>query len=227
MAGFNRVILIGNLTRDPELRYTPQGTAVADLRLAVTTVRGKSGSERKEETLFIDCTVWDRQAETCSEFLSKGRPVLVEGRLIEDQWQDKETGERRSRIKVYVQNVQFLGGREGGQSGRFETGSSGRYESSSSSGRYDAPPSDDRGPERGASSSATVRRPSAPIGGGASGGGAVGSGAGGGSVGGGAGGSSGGRSFESRPGTRPGAATDVFDDEPSGSGGPVGDDIPF
>lgn len=124
MAGFNRVILIGNLTRDPELRYTPQGTAVADLRLAVTTVRGRSGSERKEETLFIDCTVWDRQAETCSEYLSKGRPVLVEGRLIEDQWQDKETGERRSRIKIYVQNVQFLGGRDGGSggSGRFESG---------------------------------------------------------------------------------------------------------
>ena len=137
MAGFNRVILIGNLTRDPELRYTPQGTAVADLRLAVTTVRGRSGSERKEETLFIDCTVWDRQAETCSEYLSKGRPVLVEGRLIEDQWQDKETGERRSRIKVYVQNVQFLGGRDGGQSGRFDSGQSGRYESGQS-GRYES-----------------------------------------------------------------------------------------
>jgi single-strand DNA-binding protein len=139
VAGFNRVILIGNLTRDPELRYTPQGTAVADLRLAVTTVRGRSGSERKEETLFIDCTVWDRQAETCSEYLSKGRPVLVEGRLIEDQWQDKETGERRSRIKVYVQNVQFLGSRDGsGASGRFETGASGRYETGSGSGRFES-----------------------------------------------------------------------------------------
>ncbi|MDR0361394.1 MAG: single-stranded DNA-binding protein [Planctomycetota bacterium] len=128
MAGFNRVILIGNLTRDPELRYTPQGTAVADLRLAVTTVRGRSGSERKEETLFIDCTVWDRQAETCSEYLSKGRPVLVEGRLIEDQWQDKETGERRSRIKIYVQNVQFLGSRGDGSgtSGRFDNGDDSR-----------------------------------------------------------------------------------------------------
>ncbi len=150
MAGFNRVILIGNLTRDPELRYTPQGTAVADLRLAVTTVRGRSGTERKEETLFIDCTVWDRQAETCSEYLAKGRPVLVEGRLIEDQWQDKETGERRSRIKVYVQNVQFLGGRDGGTgaSGRFEAGSSGRFESGAS-GRYE---SSDTG--------ASARRPS-------------------------------------------------------------------
>lgn len=146
MAGFNRVILIGNLTRDPELRYTPQGTAVADLRLAVTTIRGRSGSERKEETLFIDCTVWDRQAENCSEYLSKGRPVLVEGRLIEDQWQDKETGERRSRIKVYVQNVQFLGGRDGGtgQSGRFEAGGSdesGRFSDRGSARRQAAPPS--------------------------------------------------------------------------------------
>ena len=159
MAGFNRVILIGNLTRDPELRYTPQGTAVADLRLAVTTVRGRSGSERKEETLFIDCTVWDRQAETCSEYLAKGRPVLIEGRLIEDQWQDKETGERRSRIKVYVQNVQFLGGRDGGGaagiSGRFE---SGRYEAAvpgagdsdkrSSARRSPPPPAPRQGAER-------------------------------------------------------------------------------
>ncbi|MCC8189622.1 MAG: single-stranded DNA-binding protein [Planctomycetes bacterium] len=158
MAGFNRVILIGNLTRDPELRYTPQGTAVADLRLAVTTVRGRSGSERKEETLFIDCTVWDRQAETCSEYLSKGRPVLVEGRLIEDQWQDKETGERRSRIKVYVQNVQFLGGRDGsGMSGRFDSGASGRYDSGNS-GRYDAG-SDDRSSRR---QPARGERPAAP-----------------------------------------------------------------
>ena len=167
MAGFNRVILIGNLTRDPELRYTPQGTAVADLRLAVTTVRGRSGSERKEETLFIDCTVWDRQAETCSEYLSKGRPVLVEGRLIEDQWQDKETGERRSRIKVYVQNVQFLGGRDGGSgvSGRFDSGSSGRYDAGTS-GRYDSSSSssssDDRSTRRSGRGGAQQDRPPAP-----------------------------------------------------------------
>ena len=101
----------------------------------MTTVRGKSGTERKEETLFIDCTVWERQAETCSEYLTKGRPVLVEGRLIEDSWQDKETGERRSRIKVYVQNVQFLGSRDGGQgtSGRYDAASSGRFEAGAAS----------------------------------------------------------------------------------------------
>ncbi len=116
MAGFNRVILMGNLTANPELRYTPQGTAVADLRLAVNTTRGR-GDSRKEDVLYIDVTVWDRQAETCSEYLSKGRPVLVEGRLNMDQWEDRETGQKRSKIRVVAQTVQFLGGGEGGRGG--------------------------------------------------------------------------------------------------------------
>ena len=132
MAGFNRVILIGNLTRDPELRYTPQGTPVTNLSLAVNTVRGGRGTERKEEVLFIDCTVWDRQAETCCEYLKKGRPVLVEGRLVDDRWQDKETGEKRSRTKVLVAAVQFLGsGRDRDDGGA----------PPSSSSRRSAPPS--------------------------------------------------------------------------------------
>ncbi len=114
-AGFNKVILMGNLTRDPELRYTPQGTAVADLRLAVTTSRGGRNQERKEETLFIDVTVWDRQAENCSEYLAKGRSVLVEGRLILDEWEDRESGAKRSKLRVVANTVQFIGGRgEGG-----------------------------------------------------------------------------------------------------------------
>ncbi len=117
MAGFNKVILMGNLTRDPELRYTPQGTAVADLRLAVTTMRGGRDTERKEETLFVDVTVWQRQAETACEYLSKGRPVLVEGRLVMDQWEDRETGAKRSKIKVVASTVQFLGGRGGDHGG--------------------------------------------------------------------------------------------------------------
>ena len=209
VAGFNRVILIGNLTRDPELRYTPQGTAVADLRLAITTVRGRSGSERKEETLFIDCTVWDRQAETCSEYLAKGRPVLVEGRLIEDQWQDKETGERRSRIKVYVQNVQFLGGRDGstGSSGRFDaaSGSSGRFDSGSS-GRYDSQspsqPSSQPSPQ-----SEERQPPAAPR---------RSTGAGRGDT------------RATPPPPSRGSAADVFDEDMgSRSSGPSGDDIPF
>ena len=109
MAGYNRVILIGNLTNDPELRYTPQGTAVADLRLAVSEIRGSRGGDRKEETLFIDVTVWERQAETCSEYLAKGRTVLVEGRLALDEWQDKESGEKRRKIRVIANLVRFLG----------------------------------------------------------------------------------------------------------------------
>ena len=117
MAGYNRVFLIGNLTRDPELRYTPQGTPVADLPLAVNTARGGRGTEKKEEVLFIDCVVWDRQAETCCEYLKKGRPVLVEGRLVEDSWQDKETGEKRRRTKVMVAAVQFLSAGRGNEDG--------------------------------------------------------------------------------------------------------------
>lgn len=105
MSGFNRVILMGNLTADPELRYTPQGTAVTDLRLAVNT-----GRKDKEEVLFIDCTVWDKQAESACEFLSKGRPVLVEGRLTMQEWTDKDSGAKRSKTTVTAQAVQFLGG---------------------------------------------------------------------------------------------------------------------
>lgn len=113
MAGFNRVILMGNLTRDPELRYTPQGTAVSDLRLAVTTSRGR-GAERRDDTVFIDVTVWERQAETCSEYLSKGRAVLVEGRLKLDEWDDRETGQKRSKLSVVASSVTFVGGRDSG-----------------------------------------------------------------------------------------------------------------
>ncbi|MBN1257554.1 MAG: single-stranded DNA-binding protein [Planctomycetes bacterium] len=123
MPGYNRVILVGNLTRDPELRYTPQGTAVADLSLAINTMRGR-GSERKEDTVFVDVTVWDRQAETCNEYLSKGRPVLVEGRLRQDTWEDKETGQKRSKLRVTAQAVQFLGS-TGRDSGGGHKGSSG------------------------------------------------------------------------------------------------------
>jgi single-strand DNA-binding protein len=113
-AGFNRVILMGNLTQDPELRYTPQGTAVADLRLAVNNPRRRSDGQ--EDTVFVDVTVWDRQAETSCEYLSKGRAVLVEGRLRLDTWEDRQSGQKRSKLAVTAQNVQFLGG-EGGSRG--------------------------------------------------------------------------------------------------------------
>ena len=108
MANLNRVFLAGNLTRDPEVRYTPAGTAVTDLGLAVNdTYKTKTG-EVKETTTFVDIVVWGRQAETCGEYLSKGSPVLIEGRLQLEQWQT-ESGEKRSRLRVHADRVQFLG----------------------------------------------------------------------------------------------------------------------
>lgn len=116
---FNRIILIGNLTKDPELRYTPQGTPVTTFRLAVTS-RYRQSDELKEETLFIDTVVFGKQAETCSQYLSKGRPVLVEGRLQERRWESD--GQQRSKCEVVAQTVRFLARRgEGG--GRQDTGS--------------------------------------------------------------------------------------------------------
>ncbi len=110
MASLNKVLLIGNLTQDPELRRIPSGTAVSTLRLAVNeSFQSKSG-ERVERTVFLDVDVWDRQAENCAQYLSKGSPVFVEGRLQMDSWDDKETGQKRSRLKVRADRVQFLSG---------------------------------------------------------------------------------------------------------------------
>lgn len=119
MASFNKVILVGNLTRDPEVRYTTGGTAVTELGLAVSRQWTDRGSnERKEETTFVDVTLWGRTAEIAGEYLSKGRPVLIEGRLQLDQWEDKETGQKRSKLKVVGETLQLLGSRnEGGGSG--------------------------------------------------------------------------------------------------------------
>ncbi len=117
MASLNKVLLVGNLTHDPELRRIPSGTAVVTLRLAVNeSFKSKTG-EAVEKAIFLDVDVWDRQAETCQQYLSKGSPVLVEGRLQMDTWDDKETGQKRSRLKVRAERVQFLSGsrREGGE----------------------------------------------------------------------------------------------------------------
>lgn len=108
MASLNKVFLIGNLTQDPELRRIPTGTAVSTLRMAVNeSFQSKSG-ERVERTVYIDVDVWERQAENCQQYLSKGSPVFVEGRLQMDQWEDKETHQKRSRLKVRADRVQFL-----------------------------------------------------------------------------------------------------------------------
>ena len=108
MASFNKVILMGNLTRDPELRQAPSGAKVADLGLAVSeTWRDKSG-QSKEVTCFVDVVVWDKLAELCQQYLVKGRPVLVEGRLQMDEWKNQQ-GEKRSKLRVRADTVKFLG----------------------------------------------------------------------------------------------------------------------
>jgi single-strand DNA-binding protein len=111
MANLNRVLLIGNLTRDPEVRYTPKGTAVTDLAIAVNRIYTGEDGERKEEVTYVDITVWGRQAENAGQYLHKGRPVFVEGRLQLDTWDDKQTGQKRSRLRVVADNIQFLGSR--------------------------------------------------------------------------------------------------------------------
>src|ERR1043166_3422793 len=108
MANFNKVILAGNLTRDPELRYTPKGTAVAQLGLAVNRVWNDDQGQQKEEVLFVDIEAFGRLAETTGKYLSKGRPVLIEGRLKLDSWEDKETKQKRNKLKVVAENIQFL-----------------------------------------------------------------------------------------------------------------------
>ena len=118
MASFNKVILVGNLTRDPEVRYTTGGTAVTEVSLAVNRQwTDRSTNERKEETTFVEVTLWGRTAEIAGEYLSKGRPCLIEGRLQLDQWEDKETGKKRSKLKVVGDTLQLLGSRGDGGGG--------------------------------------------------------------------------------------------------------------
>lgn len=118
MASFNKVILMGNLTRDPQVRYTGSGTAVTDVGLAVNrTWFDKQANERREEVTFVDVTLWGRTAEVAGEYLAKGRPVLIEGRLQLDQWDDKETGQKRSKLHVVGENMTMLPSGGGGGGG--------------------------------------------------------------------------------------------------------------
>jgi single-strand DNA-binding protein len=117
MANLNRVLLIGNLTRDPEVRYTPKGTAVADIGIAINRVYSGDDGERKEEVTFVDVTLWGRQAEVAQEYLKKGRQVFIEGRLQLDTWDDKQTGQKRSRLRVVAENMQMLGSRADSEAG--------------------------------------------------------------------------------------------------------------
>jgi single-strand DNA-binding protein len=117
MASFNKVILLGNLTRDPEVRYTPKGTAVTELGMAVNRVYTAENGEKREETTFVDVTLWGRTAEIAGEYLKKGRPVFIEGRLQLDTWDDKQSGQKRSKLKVVGEGLQLIGSRPGGGGG--------------------------------------------------------------------------------------------------------------
>src|SRR5688572_16939842 len=108
MANFNKVILAGNLTRDPELRYTPNGKAIAKFALAINRTWTTDTGEKKEDTTFVDIDCFGRQAEVISQYMKKGRPLLVEGRLKLDQWDDKQTGQKRSRLGVILESFSFL-----------------------------------------------------------------------------------------------------------------------
>ena len=111
MASYNKVILLGNLTRDPELRYTPKGMAVARLGLAVNRSYKTESGEAREEVTFVDIDAWGKQAELIAQYLRKGNPLFLEGRLKLDQWDDKNSGQKRTALRVVMENFQFVGGR--------------------------------------------------------------------------------------------------------------------
>ena len=119
MANFNKVILAGNMTRDPELRYTPKGTAIAKFGLAVNRKWTGEDGQSREEVTFVDIDCFGKQAEVISQYLRKGRSILIEGRLKLDQWDDKQTGQKRSKLGVVLESFSFLdsGNREGGAAG--------------------------------------------------------------------------------------------------------------
>ena len=118
MSSFNKVILIGNLTRDPQIKYTPGGTAIAELGMAIGRKWfDKTTNQQKEETTFVDVTLFGKQAEVAGQYLAKGRPVMIEGRLQLDSWEDRETGHKRSKLRVVGENLVLMGGKRDEGSG--------------------------------------------------------------------------------------------------------------
>src|SRR5258708_36190875 len=111
MSSLNRVFLIGNLTREPDSRYTPKGTPVVEINLAINRALKAEDGTKHEETTFVDVTLWNRVAETAQQYLRKGSPVFIEGRLQLDTWEDKQSGQKHSRLRVIAQNLQLLGQR--------------------------------------------------------------------------------------------------------------------
>ena len=144
MANFNKVILAGNLTRDPELRYTPKGTAIAKIGIAINRNWTSETGEKREEVTFVDVDAFGKQAELIGQYFKKGRPILMEGRLKYDTWDDKQTNQKRSKLGVVMESFQFLDSRsgEGGASGAGAASRPARPAPGSS----DPPPSEPEGP---------------------------------------------------------------------------------
>ena len=139
MASFNKVLLLGNLTRDPEVRYTPKGSAVCDLGIAVNRQYTLENGEKREEVTYVDVVLWSRLAEIAGEYLKKGRPVFIEGRLQMDSWEDKQSGQKRTKLRVVGETMQLLGSRPSGGGGApAEAGEEDR--GSQPAGKASAPP---------------------------------------------------------------------------------------
>lgn len=134
MASFNKVMLMGNLTRDIEIRHTPSNTAVGNFGLAVNRKYKTQSGEQREEVAFIDCEAWGRTAEVMAQYLSKGRPVFIEGRLKFDSWDDKNGGGKRSKLSVVVDNFQFIDSNSGGGNQAGGSGGGGNYARSGAGG---------------------------------------------------------------------------------------------
>src|SRR3954468_4374688 len=117
MASYNRVLLLGNLTRDPALKYTPSQMAVCEFGVACNRKFRTAQGEDREEVTFVDVTAWGKQAEVINQYMTKGKPIFIEGRLKYDQWEDKNGGGKRSKLTVVIENFQFVGGRDGGGEG--------------------------------------------------------------------------------------------------------------
>ena len=122
MANVNKVILIGNVTRDPEVKFTSKGSAVTDIGLAINRNYTLDNGEKREETTFVDVELWGRLVEIAGEYAKKGRPIYIEGRLRMDTWEDKASGQKRSRMKVVGENLQLLGSRTEGSAPRSSSG---------------------------------------------------------------------------------------------------------
>ncbi|WCJ58769.1 single-stranded DNA-binding protein [Fontisphaera persica] len=144
MASYNKVLLIGNLTRDPELKYTPKGTAVARLGLAVNRRWRSESGEEKEEVTFVDIDAFGRQAEVLAQYLKKGRPLFVEGRLRLDTWEDKNTRQKRSQLRVVLEGFSFLD--SGGRADAPANGNAGRPNAAPAAAPPAPPPPEDAPP---------------------------------------------------------------------------------